>query len=81
MRTKDSNREAFIFKMGRFAFECTRPGKETRKTVTLVGVIILMILLAIGAVLYFLKVNVLSTALFTGCAMFLGSGIKKPKDN
>ena len=76
---ENPNSEKFIFIIGRLIFKCTQPGKETRKTVALVGGIFILVLILFVLVIYFLKINVLQAALFSSSAIIASRWINKPK--
>jgi hypothetical protein len=64
MSTQNQNREKFSFHLGKLKFDSTQPGKETRKTLALVGLIVILLLLTMALAFYFLKINILSAGIF-----------------
>lgn len=74
MNTQNQNKEKFSFHLGKLKFDSTQPGKETRKTLALVGLIVILLLLIIALAFYFLKINLLSAGII-GTATTLGGKI------
>lgn len=63
-------KERFTADFRKLTFSADNPGKETRKTVLLMGVIVIIMLLIVTAALYFLKVNLLSAGIFSSITAF-----------
>lgn len=53
------NNEKFSFQFSKLKVECTQPGTETRKTLALIGLILLVLILVVAVACCFLKINLL----------------------
>jgi hypothetical protein len=82
MSATNSKQEEFSFDFKGIKFSATQPGKETRKTMALVGLIVIIILALILAAIYFMKVNLLSASIFGGMTAignrWIGKGGRSP---
>lgn len=82
MSKQNQNKENFSFQLGKLKLDANQPGKETRKTLALAGLIIILLLIVVGLIFYFLKINLAAAGLLTGGAAvasnWLGKGGRGP---